>query len=58
MASIGTQTLNFLGLYHPPYSTGQRITNFMFLDDLTDHLTEWSHLSKHLYWWGLYHPYR
>ena len=28
-------------MYHPPYSTGQKITNAMFLDDLTKFLTDW-----------------
>ena len=41
MVSIEKNTLNLLGIYHPPYSTSQKITNSMFLDKLTDHLTEW-----------------
>ena len=41
MVSIENATLNLLGLYHPPYSTSQKITNSMFLDDLTNHVTEW-----------------
>ena len=32
MASIGNHTLNLLCIYHPPHFTGQRITNYMFLD--------------------------
>ena len=40
MAIIGNSTLNLLDIYHPPYSINQRITNSLFLDDLTDHLTE------------------
>ena len=41
MVSIENTTLNLLDIYHPPYSTSQKITNSMFLDELTDHLTEW-----------------
>ena len=41
MMSIENTTLNLLGIYHPPYSTSQKITNLMFLDELTDHLTKW-----------------
>ena len=41
MTTIGTSTLNILGIYHPPYSTGQKITNAMFLDNLTEFLTDW-----------------
>ena len=41
MTTIGTSTLNILGIYHPPYSTGQKITNAMFLDDLMEFLTDW-----------------
>ena len=38
--TIGNKALNILGLYHPPYSLRQKITNSMFIDDLTDYLTE------------------
>ena len=41
MTTIGNSTLNILGIYHPPYSVGQNITNAMFLDDLTEFLTNW-----------------
>ena len=41
MTTIGTSTLNILGIYYQPYSTGQKITNAMFLDDLTEFLTDW-----------------
>ena len=41
MTTINTSTLNILGIYHPPYSTGQKITNAMFLDDLTEFLRDW-----------------
>ena len=41
MSSKGNSTLNLKSIYHPPYPVNQRITNSMFLDDLTDHLTEW-----------------
>ena len=41
MTTIGTCTLNILGIYHPPYSTGQKVTNVMFSDDLTEFLTDW-----------------
>ena len=42
MTTIGTSTLNILGIYHPPYSVGQKIiTNAMFFDDLTQYLTDW-----------------
>ena len=40
MTRIGNNTLNILGIYHPPYSVGQNITNVMFLDDLTEFLTD------------------
>ena len=39
--TIGNKTLNILGLYHSPYSATQKITNSMFIDDLTDYLTDW-----------------
>ena len=39
--TIGTSNINILGIYHPPYSKGQKITNAMFLDDLTEFLTDW-----------------
>ena len=35
-----TSTLNILGIYHPSYSTGQKITNAMFLDELMEFLTD------------------
>ena len=41
MTTVGTSTINILGIYHPPYSVGQKITNIMFLDDLTEFLTHW-----------------
>ena len=41
MITIGNSTLNICGIYHPPYSISQKITNSMFLDDLPDYLTEW-----------------
>ena len=41
MTTIGTSSLNILGIYHPGYSVGQKITNAMFLDDLTEYLTDW-----------------
>ena len=41
MTTIGISTLNILGIYHPSYSAGQKITNAMFLDDLTEYLTDW-----------------
>ena len=41
MTTIGNYTLNILGLYHPPYSVRQKISNTMFIDDLTDYLTDW-----------------
>ena len=41
MTTISTITLNILVIYHPPYSTSQKITNAMFLDDLTEFLTDW-----------------
>ena len=40
MTTIGTSTINILVIYHPPYSVGQKITNAMFLDDLTEFLTD------------------
>ena len=40
MMTTGNHTLNILGLYHPPYSVRQKITNTMFIDDLTDYLTD------------------
>ena len=39
--TIGNYTLNILVLYHPPYSARQKITNTMFIDDLTEYLTDW-----------------
>ena len=36
MKTIGTSTLNILGIYDPLYSAGQKITNAMFLDGLTE----------------------
>ena len=33
MTTIGNSTLNILGIYYPPYSVGQNITNVMFLDE-------------------------
>ena len=39
--TTGNKTLNILGLYHPPYSVRQKITNSMFIDDLTDYFTDW-----------------
>ena len=41
MTTVGTSTINMLGIYHPPYSMGQKITTTMFLDDLTEFLTDW-----------------
>ena len=41
MTTISTSTLNILGIYHPPYSVGHKITDAMFLDDLTEYLTDW-----------------
>ena len=41
MTTIGTSSVNILGIYHPPYSAGQKITHRMFLDDLTEYLTDW-----------------
>ena len=41
MITIGNSTLNILSIYHPPCSINQKITNSMFLDDLTEYLTEW-----------------
>ena len=38
--TIGNKTLNKLGLYHPPNSVRQKITNSMFIDDLTDYFTD------------------
>ena len=35
MTTVGNSTSNILGIYHPPYSVDQNITNVMFLDDLT-----------------------
>ena len=40
MTAIGTGTINILGIYHPPNSVGQKITNAMFLNDLTEFLTD------------------
>ena len=39
--TTGIKTLNILDLYHPPYSARQKITNAMFIDDLTNYLTDW-----------------
>ena len=39
--TIGNSTLNILGIYHPPYSTGQNTTNSVFLDKLTEFLMDW-----------------
>ena len=36
-----TTPLNILVLYHPTYSARQKITNTMFIDDLTEYLTDW-----------------
>ena len=33
--------MNILSLYHPQYSVRQNITNTIFIDDLTDYLTDW-----------------
>ena len=41
MTTIGNSTLDILGIYHPPYSVGQNITNAMFLDNLTEFRTNW-----------------
>ena len=41
MKTVGTSTLNVLGIYHTPYSVHQKITNAMFLYDLTEYLTDW-----------------
>ena len=41
MTTIGNSTLNIQGIYHPPYSVGQNITNAMFLDYLTGFRTDW-----------------
>ena len=41
MTTVGTSTINILGIYHPPYSMGHKITNAMFLDDMTEFLTDW-----------------
>ena len=49
MASIGNHTLNLLGIYHQNYSTGQRVTNVMFLDGLTEKLTEWMSSFKNIF---------
>ena len=38
MITIGNSTLNILGIYHPPYSISQKITNSMFLNGLKDTL--------------------
>ena len=40
MTTLGNSTSNILGIYHPPYSVGHNITNAMFLDDLTEFLTD------------------
>ena len=39
--TIRNKTLNILGLYHAPYSVRQKIINSLFIDDLTDYLTDW-----------------
>ena len=39
--TIGNKTLNILSLYHSPYSVSQKITNTIFIDDLTDYLIKW-----------------
>ena len=39
--TTGNKALNILGLYHPPYPVRQKITNSVFIDDLTDYLTDW-----------------
>ena len=41
MTTIRNYTLNILALYHPPYSARQKITNTMFIDDLTNYLMDW-----------------
>ena len=41
MTTIDTSTLNILGIYHPPYSAGHKITYAMFLDDPMEYLTDW-----------------
>ena len=41
MITVGNSVLNILDIYHPPYSISQKITSSMFMDDLTDDLTEW-----------------
>ena len=49
MMSIENITLNMLGTYIPSYLTSQTITNSMFLDDLTNHLTEWMSSFKNIF---------
>ena len=41
MKTIGTSTINILGIYHPAHSVGQKITNAVFFNDLTEILTDW-----------------
>ena len=37
---IKDKPVTITGIYHPPYSTKNRITNTMFLDDFTDLTTK------------------
>ena len=48
IVSIENTTLNLLGIYHPPYLTSQKITNSMFLGDLTDHLIRFMSSFKNI----------
>ena len=48
MITIGNSIPNILGIYHPPCSINQKITNSIFLDDLTDFLTEWMDFFRNI----------
>ena len=37
---IKGKPITLIGIYHPPYSTKNKITNAMFLDDFTDLTTK------------------
>ena len=49
MVSTENTILNLLGIYHPLCLASQKITNSMFLDDLTKHHTEWMSSFKNIF---------
>ena len=56
--TIANKTVNILGLYYPPYSVRQKITNSVFTDDLTGYLTDWMTSQKYNNLWGFQHTHQ